>query len=59
MASPAPRFASNEGVADAIAKSGKVGAERVFVLEPKLKPDTEAKGPAEKAKLSRVDFSLK
>jgi len=34
-------------------------AERVFVLEPKLKRDAEEKGPAEKTKLSRVDFSLK
>jgi uncharacterized protein involved in outer membrane biogenesis len=46
-------------VADAIAKSGKVAADRVFVLEPKLKRDKEEKGPAAKAKLSRVDFSLK
>ena len=46
-------------VADAIAKTGKVGAERVFVLEPKLKAEAGEKGAAEKAKASRVDFSLK
>jgi hypothetical protein len=45
-------------VADAIAKTGKVGAERVFVLEPKLKAEAGEKA-AEKAKASRVDFSLK
>ncbi len=51
-------------VADAIAKTGQVSPDRVFVLEPKLGPETGTKagaeqGPAEKAKLSRVDFSLK
>lgn len=46
-------------VADAIARDGRVGAERVFVLEPRLKGEAGEKGPAEKAKASRVDFSLK
>jgi len=46
-------------VADAIAKTGGVAAERVFVLEPKLKTEAGEKGPAEKARISRVDFSLK
>ena len=46
-------------VAEAIAKTGKVGAERVFVLEPKLKVEAGEKAPTEKAKASRVDFSLK
>lgn len=51
-------------VADAIAKTGKVAPERVFVLEPKLGPEPPGKAgaekaPAEKARASRVDFSLK
>ena len=41
-------------VADALAKTGKVTLERVFVLEPKLNAE-----PKEKLKNSRVDFSLK
>ena len=41
-------------VADTLAKSGKVSAERIFVLEPKLTTE-----PKEKLKSSRVDFSLK
>ncbi len=41
-------------VADALAKTGKVSADRVFVLEPKLSAD-----PKDKLKNSRVDFSLK
>jgi hypothetical protein len=41
-------------VAAAIAAGGKVGAERIFILEPKLKPE-----PNDKLKASRVDFSLK
>ena len=41
-------------VADALAKTGKVGAQRVFVLEPKLTAE-----PKEKLKNSRVDFALK
>jgi hypothetical protein len=46
-------------VADAIARTGKVGAERVFVLEPKLKVVADEKGAPAGAKASRVDFSLK
>ncbi|SEM25571.1 protein of unknown function [Syntrophus gentianae] len=46
-------------VADAIVKNGNIASERVFVLEPKLKSEAGEKGPAEKAKVSRVDFSLK
>ncbi|OPY88084.1 MAG: hypothetical protein A4E72_01378 [Syntrophus sp. PtaU1.Bin208] len=46
-------------VADAIVKNGNILSERVFVLEPKLKSEPGEKGPAEKAKASRVDFSLK
>lgn len=46
-------------VADAIVKTGGIAADRVFVLEPKLKKEADEKGPAEKAKASRVDFSLK
>lgn len=41
-------------VADALAKTGKVTQDRVFVLEPKLTAE-----PKEKLKDSRVDFSLK
>jgi len=46
-------------VSDAIVKAGDVAAERVFILEPKLKIEAGEKGPAEKARASRVDFSLK
>jgi len=45
-------------VADAIVKTG-VAADRVFVLEPKLKKMAGEKDPSEKARASRVDFSLK
>lgn len=41
-------------VAAAIGEGGKVSAERIFVLESKLKPE-----PDDKLKASRVDFSLK
>ena len=46
-------------VADAILKTGKVTSDRVFVLEPNLKSKAGESDPAEKAKMSRVDFSLK
>jgi len=46
-------------VADAILKTGKVTSDRVFVLEPSLKSKAGEGEPAEKAKMSRVDFSLK
>lgn len=46
-------------VTDTMVKTGRVSPERVFILEPKLNMETGKKGPAEKAKLSRVDFSLK
>ena len=45
--------------ADAILKTGKVTSDRVFVLEPNLKSKAGESDPAEKAKMSRVDFSLK
>jgi hypothetical protein len=41
-------------VAAAITADGKVSADRIFILEPKLKPE-----PNDKLKASRVDFSLK
>lgn len=41
-------------VADALAKTGKVTPDRIFVLEPKLTAE-----PKEKLKNNRVDFSLK
>jgi len=46
-------------VTDTMVKSGRVNPERVFILEPKLKMETGEKEQAAKAKLSRVDFSLK
>lgn len=46
-------------VADAIAKTGIVANERVFVLEPKIEIDAGTKEAAVKARASRVDFSLK
>jgi hypothetical protein len=53
-------------VADALLKTGKVGAERLFVLEPKLTAEPPPESPREspreskeKLKDSRVDFSLK
>lgn len=55
-------FRRARAVADAIAQSGKVAPERVFVLEPKLKVDEKGAGkraPMEKAKASRVEFALK
>ncbi len=46
-------------VADAIVKTGGIASDRVFVLEPRLKTEGGEKGPAAKARASRVDFSLK
>jgi len=53
-------------VADALLKTGKVGTERLFVLEPKLTTEPSTESPREspreskeKLKGSRVDFSLK
>ncbi len=46
-------------VADAIVKPGGIAADRVFVLEPRLKAENGEKGPVAKARSSRVDFSLK
>lgn len=48
--------------ADALLKTGKVGTERLFVLEPKLTPELPPESPRdskEKLKNSRVNFSLK
>jgi hypothetical protein len=46
-------------VTDTMVKTGRLTPERVFILEPKLKMETGEKEPAAKAKLSRVDFSLR
>lgn len=46
-------------VANVLVQDGKIGSERVFVVEPKLNAEPGEKEPAEKATAGRVELLLK